>query len=100
MKICPLCEEAPRSFRGELRVATLETALSENQRLKDLIAAGRAAHNEDRVALDWVSRENERLRAALNEYADHAADSGWSNLAAEIRRRATPSSSDAHEEKG
>jgi hypothetical protein len=44
--------------------------------------------------------ENERLRAALNEYADHADDSGWRNLAAEIRRRAadvSPSSSDPRE---
>ena len=32
-------------------------------------------------------RRASALRDVLTEYADHAEDSGWSNLAAEIRRR-------------
>ena len=35
-----------------------------------------------------VARERDRLQALLEEYAKHADYSGWSNLAAEIRRRA------------
>jgi hypothetical protein len=31
--------------------------------------------------------ERDELKAHLNEYADHAIDSGWHNLGGEIRRR-------------
>lgn len=39
--------------------------LSEIAVLKACIESGQAAHNQDRVALDWLARENDRLRDAL-----------------------------------
>ena len=33
--ICPTCEEAPRTFRGDLRVATLVEVLRQNARLRE-----------------------------------------------------------------
>lgn len=39
--------------------------LSEIDALNARIANGRAAHNEDRAARDWLARECERLRRAL-----------------------------------
>ncbi|HVH45003.1 MAG TPA: hypothetical protein VM925_21770 [Labilithrix sp.] len=33
--ICPTCEEAPRTFRGDLRVALLSETLAENTRLRE-----------------------------------------------------------------
>ena len=47
----------------------------EEDRLKWRVVAGNQALNAN------------RLCDALEEYADHAADSGWHNLAGEIRRR-------------
>ncbi|MBX3205144.1 MAG: hypothetical protein KF764_08740 [Labilithrix sp.] len=32
--ICPTCEEAPRTFRGVLRVATLAIVIEDNNRLR------------------------------------------------------------------
>ena len=39
--------------------------------------------------------EVRRLRAALTDYANHADDSGWSNLAREIRRHVQPARQNA-----
>ncbi len=32
--ICPTCEEAPRTLRGDLRVATLAIVIEDNNRLR------------------------------------------------------------------
>lgn len=40
--------------------------------------------------VDCLEDEVTRLRSVLGEYADHARDSGWINLADEIRRRTNP----------
>lgn len=43
----------------------LTTLRAEAERLRSLIDTGRAAHNEERAARDWLARENERLRSKL-----------------------------------
>lgn len=40
--------------------------------------------------VDSLEDEVARLRSLLGEYADHARDSGWINLADEIRGRTNP----------
>jgi len=47
-----------------------------------------ALYQEACDALRATADDNARARRALREYAEHARDSGWSNLADEILRRA------------
>jgi hypothetical protein len=42
--------------------------------LKVCIENGRAAHNEDRAARDWLARENDRLRKALGRIAEPGSE--------------------------
>jgi hypothetical protein len=43
------------------------TACDECAELRKIIEAGRSAHNEERVARDWLARENERLREEIRK---------------------------------
>jgi hypothetical protein len=45
--------------------AGVESLRLANDELRQRIETGRAAHNEDRVHLDSLARENERLRSEL-----------------------------------
>lgn len=64
---------------GEPQVQVLAerlTALAaENVRLNQVIQAGQAAYNEERVARDWLARENARLIAAIGP-----APSDWPQM--------------------
>lgn len=42
--ICPTCEEAPRTLRGDLRVATLALVIEDNNKLREAL----------RLALRWM----------------------------------------------
>lgn len=62
--VCPACEEAPRTFRGDLRVATMALVIEDNNRLRTVLKeiASRCAETEiglvaERALSDRVSGE-------------------------------------------
>lgn len=56
------CSEALRRADDDKSVLRGEVA-----RLKKLIEGGQAAHNEERVARDWLAREKNRLEVRVAE---------------------------------
>jgi len=46
--ICPTCEEAPRTLRGDIRVSVVQVIADENKRLRDVLTeiATRCAETE------------------------------------------------------
>lgn len=61
--ICPTCEEAPRTFRGDLRVATLA----------EVIGSLKSAREQ----LDKAKMQIERLMGTLLPFADHGHPADW-----------------------
>lgn len=69
--ICPTCEEAPRTLRGELRAATLPLVIENNNKLRALL---REAHGElENYVADCESYEApeniEQLKATVAKIA-------------------------------
>lgn len=77
-------------LEAKLRAAEERAERAEAQRdgARDCDAASQRALIEVTRDRDALRARCEALTTALNEYADHAQDSGWHNLAGEIRRRA------------
>lgn len=84
--ICPTCEEAPRTFRGDLRVALVAETLAENERFRRVLECI-AATSDDRdtrtlasaILIEPQHRTDEQktaLRALRDELATHRVSGG------------------------
>lgn len=80
--ICPTCQEAPRTFRGDLRVATLAEALKENGQFRQVLECI-AATSDDvdtrtlaSAILNEPSSRTKEQRAALRDLRRELAGGG------------------------
>jgi hypothetical protein len=70
-----------------VREEQLNAAIDRSQSWKNLCEQFKDQSEGNRIGFEKYRGECVRLRMLLMEYAQHADDSGWSNLAEEIRRR-------------
>ncbi len=59
----------------------------EGREIGEMVSVTRESIDSDRTEIATLKGEVAKLRGLLEEYAKHAADSGWINLSEEIRRR-------------